>query len=362
MNLCLQQPSCSSFAAELGALIPSSGVLADITRKTFLLARTLGSLRSTRRRDIGTCFESYEEADMVLPGDLRDRHKRRCAKSSTKVKVSKRKSCLACAQSKLGCDLDTPACSRCVSRGTKCEYAVPPPSALQGGLPKQMTARSHPHLALQTAQRASSFVKQNAGYQYHANNGHPELTCIPVSSSSGYPTPPFHDSMMPWHDNYQGYQSFDLFGSLTMQPFLPHVPSTPSSGHPSTCFDGSEFDSFTPQEMPPAFQDWYQDSGIDSGFHAQHASEHEQWHGDSDHKPLREVDNNVHYSSHGPVENQSFSLFHALNIPVHHDPSLSPTNSVGQVEPHSTFFNSLAMPYEVSRSGTGVIFNHSHCR
>lgn len=340
----------------------ATSALTEVSENLVSAPKLVQVCSSTWSSYMETCLESSEEANIVFPGDLRDRHKRRCAKSATKIKVSKRKSCLACAQSKLGCDLDTPACSRCVSRGTKCEYAVPPPSALQGGLPKQMTARSHPHLALQTAQRASSYVKQSAGYQYHPDNGHPELTCIPVPSSSGYPTPPFHDNMMPWHDNYQGYQSFDLFGSLTMQPFLPHVPSTPSSGHPSTCFDGSDFDSFTPHEMPPAFQDWYQDSSINSDFHAQHASEHGQWHGDSDHKTLREVDNNVHYSSHGPVENQSFSLFHALNIPIHHDPSLSPTNSVGHVESHSAFFNSPAMPYEVSRSGTGVIFNHSQCR
>lgn len=300
----------------------------------------------------------------MVPGDLRDRHKRRCAKSATKVKVSKRKSCLACAQSKLGCDLDTPACSRCVSRGTNCEYAVPRPCALTsvGGVPKQMVARSHSQAALQAAHRASSYAKQNVGYQYHANSSHPgELTCITVPSSSGYPTPPFHDNMMPWHDNFQGYQSFDLFGSLTSQPFLPHVPSTPSSGHPSSAFDGSDFDSFTPHEMPPAFHDWYQDNGINPGFQAQPSNTHGSWHGDPENRPLREVDHNTHYPGHGPVENQSFSLFHALNIPVHHEASLSPTYSVGQTDAHSPFFTSPTMPFEVSRSGMGATFNHSQC-
>lgn len=58
----------------------------------------------------------------MLPGDLRDRHKRRCAQTFTKPKRSKRRSCRACAVSKLGCDQEQPSCRRCLTRNISCEY------------------------------------------------------------------------------------------------------------------------------------------------------------------------------------------------------------------------------------------------
>lgn len=57
-----------------------------------------------------------------LIGDLRDRHRRRCAKTFGKQRASKRKSCETCAQKKLRCSLTRPACSRCVQMGTACHY------------------------------------------------------------------------------------------------------------------------------------------------------------------------------------------------------------------------------------------------
>lgn len=40
----------------------------------------------------------------------------------TKPKRSKRRSCLACAASKLGCDQEQPSCRRCLDRNIACEY------------------------------------------------------------------------------------------------------------------------------------------------------------------------------------------------------------------------------------------------
>lgn len=278
--------------------------------------------------------------------------------------MSKRKSCLACAQSKLGCDLGTPACSRCVGRGTHCEYAVPPPSAIAtasalgvaGTLPsKPVPDRLSSQSSLQAARKAS-YAKQSSKLPYHANGqGNPgEMPSGSASSSaSGYPTPPFHDNLMPWHDTFSNYQSFDLFGSLTSQPFLPHIPSTPSSGHgPSASLEGPEVDSFNSRETASQFRDWYHEHGISSAYQAQPSHLHGSWHLDPDSRHSREADQ-IHYAG-----NQSFSLFTALNIPAH-DASLSPTHSAGHVDAHSTFFTTPAMPYEVSSSGTGDIFNHS---
>lgn len=302
-------------------------------------------------------------------GDLRDRHKRRCARSATKVKVSKRKSCLACAQSKLGCDLGTPACSRCVSRGTNCEYAVPPPSALAtaaavgaaGTLPsKSGPGRLLSQSSLQ-AVRKDSYAKQTSKLPYHANGqGNPgDMPPGSTSSSaSGYPTPPFHDNLMPWHETFSNHQSFDLFGSLTSQPFLPNIPSTPSPGHgPCATFDGPDADAFDSHETASQFRDWYHGHGISSAYQIHPSHIQGTWQMEPDSRHPRDCDQ-MHYPGSGPVETQSFSLFNALNIPPH-DASLSPTHSAGHMDAHSTFFTTPAMPYEVSSSGTRHTFNHS---
>lgn len=306
---------------------------------------------------------------MVSLGDLRDRHKRRCARSATKVKVSKRKSCLACAQSKLGCDLGTPACSRCVSRGTNCEYAVPPPSALAtaaaagaiGALPSKPVPGRLPSQSSLQAARKDSYAKQTSKLPYHANgqgNSGEMPSGSASSSASGYPTPPFHDNLMPWHDSFSNHQSFDLFGSLTSQPFLPHIPSTPSSAHgPSANFEGPDVDAFDSRETASQFRDWYHEHGISSAYQVQPSHVQGPWHMDPASRHSGEADP-MHYHGSGHVETQSFSLFNALNMPAH-DASLSPTHSAGQMDAHSTFFTTSAMPYEVSSTGTGDTFNHS---
>ncbi|KAJ5788855.1 uncharacterized protein N7518_005866 [Penicillium psychrosexuale] len=64
----------------------------------------------------GLCNKAYSRRD------LRDRHRRRCAKTFGKQRASKRRSCETCAQKKLRCSLTRPACSRCVQMGTACHY------------------------------------------------------------------------------------------------------------------------------------------------------------------------------------------------------------------------------------------------
>lgn len=76
----------------------------------------------------------------MLPGDLRDRHKRRCAQTFTKPKRSKRRSCRACAVSKLGCDQEQPSCRRCLTRNISCEYVGDTADA-ESATPQKTTGR-----------------------------------------------------------------------------------------------------------------------------------------------------------------------------------------------------------------------------
>ncbi|KAL2265889.1 hypothetical protein VTJ83DRAFT_6989 [Remersonia thermophila] len=54
--------------------------------------------------------------------EYRYKHQQRCIQALNRPKHSKQKSCIACAGSKLKCDLGTPSCSRCLSRNKPCQY------------------------------------------------------------------------------------------------------------------------------------------------------------------------------------------------------------------------------------------------
>ena len=51
-----------------------------------------------------------------------------------KPRVSKQKSCVFCARSKLKCSLDYPSCERCTQRGSPCEYPTSPINSPQASL------------------------------------------------------------------------------------------------------------------------------------------------------------------------------------------------------------------------------------
>lgn len=58
--------------------------------------------------------------------EYRHKHQQRCIRASQRRKVTKQKSCMACAASKLGCDQATPSCSRCLGRNRRCQYVSSP--------------------------------------------------------------------------------------------------------------------------------------------------------------------------------------------------------------------------------------------
>lgn len=220
---------------------------------------------------------------------------------------------------------------------------MPPPSALSSAAarpPNISTDRPNLQSNHRTGHRGSSYGKQRSSFQYHAAHCNPgEISSVSItpSAASGYPTPPFQESfLMPLNDNFLAHQPFDLFSSLTSQPFLPNDPRTPTSGSClSGNFEATELEAFSAHEAPSTFPDWYQDSSVTPGLHIPHSQTHGSWQtyiNDRQHVDL----NRSHFHPNGSFENpSSFSLFNALGVPGS-DPSLSPANSVGFVETNST--------------------------
>lgn len=76
--------------------------------------------------------------------------------------MSKQKSCVACASSKLGCDLGTPSCSRCIHRNKRCQYV----SLLAADtLAQQKRPEDQPSAQKKNTQRTSQQQSQQQGQQ-----------------------------------------------------------------------------------------------------------------------------------------------------------------------------------------------------
>ncbi|KAF2124337.1 hypothetical protein P153DRAFT_390372 [Dothidotthia symphoricarpi CBS 119687] len=75
-----------------------------------------------RANDIHSSHQCSNCGKVYMRRDLRDRHKRRCIHTFTKSKRSKRRSCIACVLSKLGCEQEQPSCRRCSNRNIFCDY------------------------------------------------------------------------------------------------------------------------------------------------------------------------------------------------------------------------------------------------
>ena len=102
-----------------------------------------------------------------MVGDLRDRHKRRCAQSLNRPRVSKQKACLFCARSKLKCDLVTPTCGRCFGRGSVCEY---PSHASESAL-SSPDLQDSPFVKRSSATDFLSPLRSTSGYRSRSGSG-----------------------------------------------------------------------------------------------------------------------------------------------------------------------------------------------
>ena len=159
---------------------------------------------------------------------------------------------------------------------------MPPPSALSSAniRPPNITTNIPTSQPLH-AGHGSCYSKQSHGMPYHTIHGSSAELSSMASAASGYPTPPFQESfLMPFNENYLGNQPFDLFASLTSQPFLPNDPRTPTSATTSqySGFDTPELDPFLNHDITPSYSDWFHDNGVSPGYPVQQEQLPVLWH------------------------------------------------------------------------------------
>ncbi|KAL0578281.1 hypothetical protein V5O48_003692 [Marasmius crinis-equi] len=125
---------------------------ATFTRKTHL-NRHMRSHTNDRSHVCKLCNSQFTRSDLLT------RHKKICGGFR-----SRRKSCQACAKAKSRCDLKTPSCSKCMTRGIACEYVTGPAARKNLGGPPQSTMSGPP----------STFPPSSTGkspFEFGINNG-----------------------------------------------------------------------------------------------------------------------------------------------------------------------------------------------
>ncbi|KAI0270032.1 hypothetical protein BC834DRAFT_841727 [Gloeopeniophorella convolvens] len=144
---------------------------AKFTRTTHL-NRHLRTHTNERLHRCDTCLSEFTRSDLLT------RHKRSCGDLLNQNK-SRRKSCQACAESKVKCDLKQP-CTKCTSRGKECIFINDPAQSRE----KKAAAAARRKAAQKAAVDASS-----------------------VSSASPRLTPPLRNPML--YSNAYGYDIDD---------------------------------------------------------------------------------------------------------------------------------------------------------
>ncbi|PBK59688.1 hypothetical protein ARMSODRAFT_774712 [Armillaria solidipes] len=134
---------------------------AKFTRTTHL-HRHFRSHTNERAHRCEMCGAEFTRSDLLT------RHKRTCGDPTISHR-SRRKSCQACADSKIKCNLENP-CSKCVSRGKKCVYVNDPAVSRD----KKNNAKRR---------------RQKRSVQTTPAEGSPELSSSPTFSSDSLPSP-----------------------------------------------------------------------------------------------------------------------------------------------------------------------------
>ncbi|KAK0243584.1 hypothetical protein EDD85DRAFT_760397 [Armillaria nabsnona] len=134
---------------------------AKFTRTTHL-HRHFRSHTNERAHRCEVCGAEFTRSDLLT------RHKRTCG-DPTIAHRSRRKSCQACADSKIKCNLENP-CSKCISRGKKCVYVNDPAVSRDK---KNNAKRRRLKRSVQTTPAEDS----------------PELSSSPTFSSDSLPSP-----------------------------------------------------------------------------------------------------------------------------------------------------------------------------
>ncbi|EMD37597.1 hypothetical protein CERSUDRAFT_114245 [Gelatoporia subvermispora B] len=169
---------------------------AKFTRTTHL-NRHMRTHSNERLHECDRCHSQFTRSDLLT------RHKRSCGDPAHAGR-SRRKSCQACADSKIKCDLQRP-CSKCVARKRECIYVTGPDVMPQKSSPQLSDATTSPTNG--DSQASSSPTLANSSQLQHSD-----------------PTPPEHP----------GSSSHSSDSMASTSPSLPAVPETPQSGIPAS--------------------------------------------------------------------------------------------------------------------------------
>jgi hypothetical protein len=137
--------------------------------------------------------------------------------------VSKQKSCVSCARSKLKCSLDSPACERCLDRGTLCEYPAQSPYSLQ---------------------QVADFDDSTSSYFYEAS-GASSLSPYAASTSSRSPSGSHHtspyDQSLQWDPSMDSSSMYNTGVSTSLANY-PIAYTSSSMSYPSSSM-GNDYQS-----------------------------------------------------------------------------------------------------------------------
>ncbi|KAF9483553.1 hypothetical protein BDN70DRAFT_958975 [Pholiota conissans] len=211
---------------------------AKFTRTTHL-NRHLRSHTNERAHRCNTCNAEFTRSDLLT------RHKRTCGDSSNANK-SRRKSCQACAESKVKCNLQQP-CSKCAARGRDCVFINDPEASRNRRMAKKVA-----HSSVSTSP---------------AESVPPES---PTSMSSLGPSSPVDAFSVASHGSEHSY----LSSSHSNTSVLPRPSySLPSMSNPSDCSSSvcssqssPRLDFLEQRSLPNSFHGRFNTMGLDSGF------------------------------------------------------------------------------------------------
>lgn len=199
---------------------------AKFTRTTHL-NRHLRTHTGERLHRCNSCSSQFTRSDLLA------RHKKRC---NSEQDPSRRKSCVACTESKIKCDRQQP-CSKCVSRGKECIFLPVTPSKTTQASVSPSNSQSPPALpALPSLADLSSSLDQTLGpiegsssgdtvsdalQRFTSNQGH-DLH----ASGSGLLSTPQTDEM--GRGGFASAYTNDFFEPFFSDIFMPR-PTSPNS-------------------------------------------------------------------------------------------------------------------------------------
>ncbi|PNY24589.1 Uncharacterized protein TCAP_05471 [Tolypocladium capitatum] len=132
--------------------MPAAGSEPDGLKRTHSDSVSGGATRQGPWR-CAICSKEFSQKE------YRNKHQQRCTKASISQRLSKQKSCVACAASKLRCNLGMPSCSRCSSRNKPCQYVT---TAVETSVQHEGRQGQQPDIDSQGGQRQFPFFANEA--------------------------------------------------------------------------------------------------------------------------------------------------------------------------------------------------------